>query len=94
MARKGILDAIPEARRVTIAHKEDGVWRVESRQDTSHIAKAASILADQPPGKHFRHVGFIPEADLNRMLLDGSFHDPKAIERFLAEHPVYATGRW
>lgn len=94
MARKGILDAIPDAKRVTLAHEEDGVWRVESRQDTSHIAKAASIIADQPPGKDFRHVGFIPDADLNRMLLDGSFHDPAAIRQFFDDHPCYRTGRW
>lgn len=94
MAKKGLLDESKSAARQTIAHLEDGVWRVESRQDTDHIAKAARIMADAPPGKDFRHVGFIPETDLNRMLLDGSFHDPKAIEKFFKDHPCYATGRW
>lgn len=94
MAKRGLLDIVPEARRKTLAHLEDGVWRVESRQDCEHIVKAAKILADEPPGKDFRHVGFIPEADMNRMFVEGSFHDPKAIEKFLKDHPCYATGRW
>ena len=94
MAKKGLLDLNEGARRATLAHLEDGVWRVESRQETDHIVKAAKILADEPRGKDFRHVGFIPETDLNKMMLDGSFHDPKAIEQFFRDHPCYATGRW
>lgn len=93
MARKGLLDAIPEARRKTIAHVEDGVWRVESRQDCEHIVKAAAMIADQPPGKDFRHIGFIPETVLNQMFIDGSFHDPKAIEKWLNDNPAFKTGR-
>jgi hypothetical protein len=89
-SKKGLLDHIPESQRVTIAHKDnDGVWRVESRQDTSHIARAASILSRERPGKDFRLIGFIPETDLNQMFIDGSFHDPKAIERWLDEHSIY-----
>ena len=93
MAKRGLLDFSPDANRATIAHKEDGVWRVESKQDCEHIVRAAKLIADEPPGKDFRHIGFIPEAVMNQMFIDGSFHDPKAIERWLDENPAFKTGR-
>lgn len=87
MANKALLDAVPDARRKTIYSVEDGVTRIESVQDCEHIVRAASILADEPPGKDFRLIGFIPEAALNQMFLDGSFHDRKALRRWLDENP-------
>lgn len=82
MAKRGLLDSKPEARRETIAHLEDGVWRVETRQDCEHIVKAAKILADEPPGKDFRHAAFIPEEILNQAFNEGWFHDPQAWKRW------------
>ena len=41
------------------------------------------MIADEPPGKDFRHIGFIPDTVLNQMLIDGSFSDPRAIRRWL-----------
>jgi hypothetical protein len=75
MAKSRLLDSIPDARRVTILHEQDGKQFIESRQDTTHIVEAAKILADQPPGKDFRHVGFIPEAVMNQAFTEGWFGD-------------------
>jgi len=75
MAKKQILNAIPEARRVTIMHEQDGKHFVETKQDCAHIIEAAKILADEPPGKDFRHAAFIPEEVLNQAFLEGWFHD-------------------
>lgn len=83
MAKSAILNALPEERRLTIYHEEDGKTYVESRQDCSHIIKAASILADEPPGKDFRHVGFIPETVMDQWMRDGSFNDPNVLKRWL-----------
>jgi hypothetical protein len=91
MSKKGLLDADAGAGRLTIYHQDGDKKFIESRQDCEHIVKAAKLLADEPPGKDFRHIGFIPETVLNQMLIDGSFHDPKAIIRFLEENPAFKT---
>jgi hypothetical protein len=93
MSKKALLDALPGERRMTIYHEEDGKTFIESRQDCEHIVKAAAMIAEEPPGKDFRHIGFIPETVMNQMLIDGSFHDPKAIRRFLIENPAFRTSR-
>lgn len=82
MARKHILDTVPDARRVTILSEEDGVQRLEYYQDAQPIIEAAKILADQPPGKDFRHAAFIPETELNRAFTEGWFHDKQAWKRW------------
>jgi hypothetical protein len=91
MAKRGLLDADEGARRWTIYHQDGDEKFIESRQDCEHIVAAAKILSDEPPGKDFQHIGFIPETVMNQMLLDGSFHDPKAITRFLSENPAFRT---
>lgn len=82
MAKKGILDYVPDADRATILHEEDGKWFIESSQDAEPIIRAARIMADQPPGKDFRHAAYIPETELNRAFVEGWFHDPKAWKRW------------
>lgn len=83
MAKSGLLDRIDSSNRVTIHHEEDGKHFVESRQDVTHILAAAKIIADQPPGKDFRHVAFVPETVLNASFTEGWFDDPKAWKRWL-----------
>lgn len=82
MSKKALLDACLDARRQTIFHEEDGVTRIESRQDVTHILKAAQIVADETPGRDFRHAAYIPESELNRAFTEGWFHDPQAWKRW------------
>jgi hypothetical protein len=82
MANSALLDALPEARRFTIYHEEDGKTRVETRQDVDHIVKAASIMADEAPGKDFRHAAYIPETVLNQAMVEGWFHDKAAWKKW------------
>ena len=80
MSKKALLDAVPG--RQTIIHEEDGRQFIESRQDVEHIIKAAAIVADEPPGKDFRHAAYIPESVMNGAMTDGWFHDPLAWKRW------------
>lgn len=72
---KALLDADEGSRRLTIYHEVGDKKFIESRQDVTHIVEAAKILAEQPPGKDFRHVGFIPETVLNQAFTEGWFGD-------------------
>lgn len=82
MSKSALLDMLPDARRKTIFHEEDGRTYVETRQDVSPIIRAAAIVADEPPDKDFRHVAYIPDAELNRAFVEGWFHDPAAWKRW------------
>lgn len=79
---KALLDADYGARRKVVWHEEDGIARVETRQDVDHIVQAAKILADEKPGKDFRHAAFIPQTVLDQAFNEGWFHDPKAWKRW------------
>lgn len=92
MGKSALLDAIGDSRRITVYHEEDGKKYVESRQDVEPIIEAAKIIADQPPGKDFRHAAFIPETVLNQAMLEGWFHDSKAWKRW-ANDPANAAYR-
>jgi hypothetical protein len=91
VAKKGLLDTDAAAGRATIYHQDGAAKFIESRQDCEHIVKAAQILSDEPPGKDFQLIGFIPDTVLNQMFVDGSFHDPKTTIRFLEENPAFRT---
>lgn len=86
---KALLDANIESRRLTIFHEQDGVHRVESRQDCDAIVEHARALSYETPGKEFRLVGFMPEAALNQAFLEGWADDPKAIRRWLGLNPHF-----
>jgi hypothetical protein len=92
MSKTALLDAVPEARRQTLLHEEDGSWRIESRQDVAPILAAARLIAEQPPGGDFRHAAFVPETELNRAFTEGWFHDPAAWKRW-ANDPANACYR-
>ena len=92
MSKSALLDAVPEARRKTLLHEEDGRCRIESRQDIAPIVAAAQLIAAQPPGRDFRHAAFIPETELNRAFTEGWFHDSAAWKRW-ANDPANACYR-
>jgi hypothetical protein len=88
---KLLTGSYPERRRVII-HKEDGVSRVETRQDVSPILRAAQIMRDETPGKDMRHAAFIPKTVLDQAFNEGWFHDPKAWKKW-ANDPANACYR-
>jgi hypothetical protein len=83
MSKSALLDILPDARRKVIRHEEDGRTYVETRQDVEHVIAAARVLADAPPGKDFRHVGFVPLTVMDQAFNEGWFHDPRAWKRWL-----------
>lgn len=56
---------------------KSGTHTVETVWDVSPIVEAAKILADEPPGKDFRHAAFIPEYVMDQAFREGWFNDPK-----------------
>lgn len=83
MSKSALLDMLPDRGRQTIYHEEDGRTWIETRQDVSTIIAAAKIIAEEAPGKDFRHVAFVPESELNRAFTEGWFHDDAAWKRWL-----------
>ena len=83
MSKSALFDLIPASRRKLIYHEEDGRSFIETRQDVAPILAAAKLLAEQPPGRDFRHVAFVPESELNRAFTEGWFHDRAAWKRWL-----------
>ena len=92
MSKSALLDILPDARRKTILHEEDGRQWIESRQDVEHVVEAAKIIADEEPHKDFRHAAYIPDSELNRAFIEGWFHDPAAWKRW-ANDPANACYR-
>lgn len=79
---KALLDADQGSRRLTIYHEDGNKRHIETRQDCTHIAEAAKILAEDAPGKDFRLAALIPEEVLNQAMLEGWFHDKKAWKKW------------
>jgi hypothetical protein len=92
MSRSALLDFVADARRKTILHEEDGQCWIESRQDVGPVIEAARMIADEAPGRDFRHAAFVPESELNRAFAEGWFHDPKAWKSW-ANDPANACYR-
>lgn len=82
MSKSALLDAVAGSRRKTIYHEEDGKTYTESRQNVDHIIAAAKIMADEVPGKDFRHAAYVPESVMNAALLEGWFHDKAAWKKW------------
>jgi hypothetical protein len=87
-----LLDQHGGERRRVIIHKEDGVSRVETRQDVAPIIKAAEAMREQTPGKDMRHAAFIPKTVLDQAFIEGWFHDKAAWKRW-ANDPANACYR-
>jgi hypothetical protein len=92
MSKSALLDLVREARRKIVYHEQDGRKFVETRQDVEPILDAAKILADEPPGKDFRHAAFIPDVVLEQAFREGWFHDAAAWKRW-ANDPANARFR-
>jgi hypothetical protein len=92
MADKNLISADHEALRKVILHKDDGVSRVETRQDVTPILKAAEIRRDMTPGNELRHAAYIPKVVLDQAFNEGWFNDPKAWKRW-ANDPANAMFR-
>ena len=82
MGRSALLDLVAEARRKTFLHEEDGRQWIETRQDVEPVIAAARMVAEEAPGKDFRHAAFIPDAVVNRAFAEGWFHDAAAWRRW------------
>ena len=84
MSKRTILDAVPESRRLTIYHEQDGKTFVESRQDCTAIVEAAKALKGaQGRNETFRLAAVVPETVLNQSFLEGWFHDPVKWQRWM-----------
>ena len=92
MSKSALLDLVPEARRKLVWHEQDGRTLIETRQDVEPILAAASLVADQPPGRDFRHAAFIPDVVLEQAFREGWFHDRAAWKRW-ANDPANAGFR-
>jgi hypothetical protein len=82
MSKSALLDLVPAARRKIVYHEADGRTLIETRQDVEPILDAAKVLADEAPGKDFRHAAFIPDVVLDRAFREGWFHDAAAWKRW------------
>lgn len=78
MSIANLLDFIPNERRKTIHHEQDGRYWIESRQDVAPIIANAKMLSEQKPGKDFTRVALIPLSVLNQSFTEGWFDDPDA----------------
>lgn len=85
MAKRALLDLIPESRRQIIYAEEDGKTFVETRQECTHLVEAAKILAEEPPNKAdgWRFMCVIPDTVFNQAAMEGWLHDPKAWRRWM-----------
>ena len=93
MSKSALLALVPEARRTLVYHElGEGRVALEARQDVAPIVAAARLLADEAPGRDFRHAAFIPEIGLDRAMREGWLHDKAAWKRW-ANDPANAAFR-
>lgn len=94
MSKSALLDMVPESRRLTIYHEEDGVTRVESRQDVEPIMRAAAEIMELPKNKSMTLVRLIPEVVFNRACTEGWLHDDAAWRRWANSPEGKAFATW
>jgi hypothetical protein len=72
----------------------DEVGRIVETEDCGPITEAAKVMADQPPGKDFRHVAYVPTHVMDRAFREGWFNDPAAWKRWLndPDNRAFRTG--
>lgn len=92
MSKSALLDLIPDSRRKTLYHEEDGLTYIETRQDVAPVIQAAKDLWCDNPPIEMRRVALIPEAVLNQAFIDGWFHDEAAWKKW-ANDPANACYR-
>lgn len=83
MSISALLDMIPQEQRAVIRHVEDGVTRVEMRQDVGPVAACAKFLSENhKPDKDFTRVALIPKVVIDQAFIEGWFHDEEAWRRW------------
>lgn len=82
MAKRAILDANTDSRRLTWYAEEDGRKFIQTQQDCEGIVKAAKAMSDMPHSKDFKPVALIPQEVLNQAFIEGWFEDPIAWKRW------------
>jgi hypothetical protein len=93
MAKRAILDADPNSRRVTWYAEEDGQKYIQTKQDCEGVVAAAKAMSELPHNdKSLKPVALIPEEVLNQAMLEGWYHD-KAKWRRWANDPDNARFR-
>lgn len=90
---KSALIGTDEGRSV-IYHEEGEKRFIETREDVSHIERAAKILSEEKPGKDFRRVALIPRSVLDKAMLEGWFHDESAWKRWANDPDNVAYRTW
>ena len=63
-------------------------------EDCTPLVEGCKILADEPPGKDFRHVAVIPDHVMNRAMREGWFHDKQAWKRWANDPDNKAFRTW
>ena len=93
MAAKAPLHIVADEKRGTIWHEEDGVVRLESRQNVDGVLKFVKDRSQLPDDKDFKYMGEIPKATLDQAMIEGWIHDEKAWRRWFAENPMFSA-KW
>lgn len=57
-------------------------FTIQTAEDCTPLVKAANIMADEEPGKDFRHAAYIPQSVMNDAFRDGWFHDKAAWKKW------------
>lgn len=86
-----LLEAFGYGERAALLHKEDGVLYGESRQDVEPLIEWVKDRAQMPDDKDYKFIGIIPQADLDRAMIEGWFHDQAAWRKWFADNPKYTA---
>lgn len=90
---KALLDGISEEKRGTIWHEEDGVVRLESRQNVDGVLKFVKLRSQMSDDKDFKYIGEIPKATLEQAMIEGWVDDSAAWQRWFKENPMFSA-KW
>jgi len=93
MANSAHLDIIAKEKRGTIWHEEDGVVRLESRQNVDGVLEFVKQRADTEDHKDYKYIGEIPKATLDQAIIEGWVHDDAAWRKWFAENPMFSA-KW
>lgn len=92
MSLSALFDMVPESRRKTVWHEEDGQIYIETKQDVAPVVQAAKDMWCDNPPLEMRRVALIPEEVLNQAFNEGWFHDEAAWKKW-ANNPANACFR-
>lgn len=67
---------------------------IKTFQDCSAIMEEAKVLADEAPGKDFRHVAKIPMTALDQSMREGWLNDKKAWKKWANDGANRAFRTW